>query len=105
MNRSLLVTALTLALLVLLSGAALATGKPVRVFIGGPLDVPVANCAFPATQHILTNTEYILFFTGDHPAIVTGSLKALMTHDATGDGSYEHISGPASITANAAGST
>ena len=105
MKRSLLVTALTLALLVLLSGAALATGKPVRVFIGGPLDVPVANCAFPVTQHILTNNEYILIFTGDHPAIVTGSLKAFITNDATGKGIYVNISGPAFITANADGST
>ena len=77
MKRSLLVTALTLALLVLLSGAALATGKPVRVFIGGPLDVPVGSCTFPVTQHILTNNEYVLIFTGDHAAIVTGSLRAI----------------------------
>jgi hypothetical protein len=105
MKRSALVTALTLALLVLLSGAALATGKPVRVFIGGPLDVPVGSCSFPVTQHILTNNEYILIFTGDHPAIVTGSLTAHVTNDLTGNGIDLNISGPAFITANTDGST
>ncbi len=105
MKRSLLVSTLTLVLLVLLSNAALATGKPVRVFIGGPLDVPIGNCPFPVTQHILINNEYILIFTGDHPAIVTGSLKAFITNDATGKGIYVNISGPAFITANADGTT
>ena len=105
MKRSLLVSALTLVLLVLLSGAALATGRPVRVFIGGPLDVPVGSCTFPVTQHILTNNEYMLIFTGDHPAIVTGSLRAFISNDATGKGIYVNISGPAFITANADGTT
>ena len=105
MKRSLLVTALTFALLVLLSGAALATGKPVRVLIGGPLDVPVGSCAFPVTQHILTNNEYVLIFTGDHAAIVTGSLRAFITNDITGKGIYVNISGPVFIAANADGST
>ena len=104
-KRSLLVSVLTLALLVLLSGAALATGKPVRVFIGGPLDVPVGSCPFPVTQHILINNEYILIFTGDHPAIITGSLRAFITNDRTGNGIDVNISGPAFITANADGST
>ena len=57
------------------------------------------------TQHILTNNEYILIFTGDHPAIVTGSLRALVTNDRTGKGIDLNISGPAFITANADGST
>jgi len=105
MKRSLFVSVLTLALLVLLSGTALATGKPVRVFIGGAIDVPVGSCPFPVTQHILTNNEYILIFTGDHPAIVTGSLRALVTNDRTGKGIDLNISGPAFITANADGST
>ena len=105
MKRSLLVTALTLALLVLLSGAALATGRPVRVFIGGPLDVPVGSCPFPVTEHVQTNNEYILIFTGDHPAIITGSLRAHVTNDRTGKGIDLNISGPAFITANADGST
>jgi hypothetical protein len=99
------VTALTLALLVLLSGAALAIGKPVRVFIGGPFDVPVGSCPFPVTQHLLINNEYIVIFTGDHPAIITGALKARITNDITGKGIDVNISGPAFITANADGST
>src|SRR2546428_14003936 len=105
MKRSVLVTVLTLALLVLLSGAALATGKPVRIFIGGPLDVPVESCPFPVTQHVLINNEYILIFTGDHPAIITGSLKSFITNDRTGQGIDVNISGPAFITGNADGST
>jgi len=105
MKRSLVVTVLTLAQLVLLSGAALATGKPVRAFIGGPLDVPVGSCPFPVTQHILINNEYILIFTGDHPAIITGSLRAFITNDRTGKGIDVNISGPAFITSNADGST
>ena len=105
MKRSLLVTALTLVLLVLLSGAALATGRPVRVFIGGPLDVPVGSCPFPVTEHVLTNNEYILIFTGDHPAIITGSLRARITNDVTGKGIDLNISGPGFITANADGTT
>jgi len=100
-----LVSALTLALLVALSGAAVASGKPVRVFIGGPLDVPIGSCPFPVTQHILINNEYILIFEGDHPAIVTGELKARITNDATGKGIDVNISGPAFITANSDGTT
>jgi len=96
---------LTLALLVLLSGTALATGKPVRVFIGGAIDVPVGSCPLPVTEHVLTNNEYILIFTGDHPAIITGSLRARITNDVTGKGIDLNISGPGFITANADGTT
>jgi hypothetical protein len=104
-KQSLLVSALTLALLVLLSGSALATGKPVRVFIGGPLDVPVGSCPFPVTERITVNNEYILIFTGDHPAIITGSLRARITNDSTGKGIDVNISGPGFITANPDGTT
>jgi len=104
-KRSLLVSALTLVLLVLLSGTTLASGKPVRVFIGGPFDVPVGSCPFPVTQHLLINNEYILIFTGDHPAIITGALKARITNDITGKGIDVNISGPGFITENADGTT
>jgi hypothetical protein len=106
MKRSLLISALTLALLTLLSGTALATGKPVRVFIGGPADVPIPSCTFPVTMHILVNKEYMLIFTGDHPTIITGSVKARITRDAAPlKGIDLNISGPLFITENRDGTT
>jgi hypothetical protein len=105
-KRSLLISAFTLALLVLLSGTALATGKPVRVFIGGLADVPVPSCTFGVTVHVLVNKDYMLIFTGDHPSIITGSLKARITRDdAPLKGIDVNISGPAFITENRDGTT
>jgi hypothetical protein len=57
------------------------------------------------TQRITVDNEYILIFTGDHPAIISGALKARITNDIRGKGIDVNISGPAFITANADGST
>jgi len=105
LKRFPLVSTVTFVLLVLLSDAALGSGKPVRVFIGGPVDVPVVSCPFPATEHVVINNEYILIFAGDRPAIVSGAAKAHITNDATGKGIDVNVSGPAFITANSNGTT
>jgi hypothetical protein len=46
------------------------------------------------TQRITVDNEYILIFTGDHPAIITGSLRARITNDSTGKGIDVSVSLP-----------
>jgi hypothetical protein len=103
MKRALFVSVVTLVLMVLLSGTVLAGGKPVRIFIGGPVDIPIDRCEFAVVQHVLSNKEYIKIFVGDHPAIVTGSVKARITRP-DGAGIDVNISGPLFISSNSDGS-